>query len=154
MQGRVYRFLSGDSVRTNEPFTHPRIASAGPYWELEALGETSFETIPECYIIWQPSRLIFLARGTGPWILAYGDAECPPVTQGGLALSPDDTLSPATITGESRYAPGPVQPVRESPAWSQWILWGTLLLAAALLSVLAFFIARSMKNSDTAKGGE
>ena len=156
MQGRIYRFLSGDSVRTNDPFTDSRIASAGPHWELEALGETPFGTIPECYVIWQPSRLIFLARGTGPWTLAYGNAECPPVTQGGLTLSPDDTPIPATLTGESRYKSAPVQPDKpqKSPAWSQWILWGTLLLAAALLSVLAFFIARSMKNSDTAEGGE
>ena len=154
MQGRIYRFLSGDSVRTNVPFTDPRIASAGRYWELEAQGELPFGSVPECYVIWEPSQLVFLARGTGPWTLAYGNAQHPPVTQGGLTLSPDDTLITAALTGESRYTPRPAQPAEPLRKWSQWILWGTLLLAAGLLSVLAFFIARSMRGNGATGNGE
>jgi len=148
MQGRIYRFQSGDSVRTNAPFSDSRIASAGRYWELEAQGEMPFGSIPVCYVIWEPSQLVFLARGGGPWTLAYGNSECPPLTQSGLTLSPDDTLIPATLTGESRYTPRPAKPAEPARNWPQWVLWGTLILAAGVLSLLAFFIARSMKNSD------
>jgi ABC-type multidrug transport system permease subunit len=34
----------------------------------------------------------------------------------------------------------------EERSFGAWILWGVLILAAALLSFLAFVIARSMKN--------
>ena len=111
-------------------------------------GERIFAEPPELLIRWKMRELIFLALGKGPWTLAYGNAACGPPEDGLPQLERGDAeLLPALPTGMIRYEPKPRKPVEEEGrSFGVWVLWGVLILAAALLSSLAFVIVRSMKN--------
>ena len=137
-QERLFRINTGAGVRTNTPIA---VSHPGRHWTLSAMGETLFTDIPECYIIWEPLELIFLARGDGPWTIAYGNSSYSHVKENELLLSEEDILLPAIITGESYTVPK--EPDKEKN-WSFWVLWGILIFAAGVLTALAFYIARSM----------
>ena len=58
-----------------------------------------------------------------------------------------DTSASTLPTGLVRYEMKPRKPAEEEGrSFGAWVLWGVLVLAAALLSSLAFAIIRSMKN--------
>jgi hypothetical protein len=147
-QGRetIFRYNSPDGeIQKNSPFP---VSGAAPFWELSIAGERIFTEPPELVIRWKMRELIFLALGKGPWTLAYGNAAYGP-PEGGLPRQldrGDAELLPALPTGLVSYEPRQREPVKEEHAFGQWLLWGVLILAAALLSVLAFVIARSMKK--------
>jgi hypothetical protein len=115
--------------------------SRAPYWELEAAGEAAFSSIPGCRIRWAVYELLFLGRGQGPWTLAWGNGEYGP--QGGLPEAAGAGIEEARPLGASQYRPRAVKAPREG-GWGPLVLWGILLLAAAILSGLAFYIAKSM----------
>ena len=116
----------------------------GPYWEIEALGEQFFTESPVMSVIWETRELIFLARGQGPWILAYGNKDCVPSIST-LSVGEED-IFPAAI--------GKHQLVQKSTAgdsgfnWKHITLWGVLLLSAAALSSLAIYIIKSARNGE------
>jgi hypothetical protein len=139
----IFRYNSpGGEIQKNSPFA---ISGAGPFWEIRSAGERSFTVAPEMVVRWKMRELIFLALGKGPWTLAYGNAAFGPPAEGLPRLEQAAELLPALPTGTARYEPRPQKPMEER-SFGAWILWGVLILAAALLSFLAFVIARSMKN--------
>jgi hypothetical protein len=141
-QERIYRIYSGTSgeLQTNTPFG---LNSPAPYWELEINGERRFESPPDCYIHWEPYELIFLARGPGPWVAAYGNAGYPPLSEDGLALPHGKIFPSAEVVREGAYKPR--DPESGSPVqWSRWVLLGSLILGALGLSGLAVYIAKRM----------
>jgi hypothetical protein len=142
----VYRFASAaGETQKNKAFP---VSSSAPYWQLQALGERAFNEAPELVIRWKMRELVFLAQGEGPWTLAYGNAGCAPPEEGELPQlgDGDEGLLPALPTGLGRYEERKRGRIQEDHAYGVWLLWAVLILAAALLSALAFFIARSMKN--------
>ncbi len=141
----IYRFKEDDSgkVRKNKPF---EVTSRAPYWQIKAAGDLPFATVPEMQIFWEPYQVVWLARGTGPWILAYGNSDYGPVYDNYLNEASDQKTLPASISGEETYTPRPMQIEEQSPAYQQWILWGVLILAVLILSVLAYSMARSMNK--------
>ena len=144
-KGTIYRFkqdLEG-KVRKNKPF---EITSRAPYWQIKALGDLPFATVPEMEITWEPYQVIWLARGTGPWVLAYGNSDYGPVYDNYLSEAEDQKTLPASISGEESYTPRIVLADEPTPAYQQWILWGVLILAVIILSVLAYYMARSMNK--------
>jgi hypothetical protein len=144
---RLYRYrLEDGGERKNGPF---EVSLSAPLWQLEAAGDIPLGSIPVCYPSREIQELVFLARGRGPWTLAYGSQEWGPPSGTGLSAEAADGESggalPAVPTGAARYEK------RESSAgperqWGQWILWTVLVLAAAVLSFLAFTLARSMRR--------
>jgi len=135
---QIFNFNS----RQNKPFN---VSYAGRYWELETTSELPFSSIPDCYIIYGPLELVFLARGQGPWTLAYGNSNVSRLQGNNLTILPEDVLLPATIIEEGIYKH---VPIRSDKKWSVWFLWGTLILATVVLSVLAFYIWRSINKKE------
>jgi hypothetical protein len=141
----IFRYNSpGGGVQKNSPFA---ISGAAPFWEIAMTGERTFTEAPELVIRWKMRELIFLALGKGPWTLVYGNAAFGP-PEGGLpqAEQGNAELLPALPTGLVRYEPRPRERAEEDGSFGAWVLWGVLILAAALLSSLAFVIAKSMKK--------
>jgi hypothetical protein len=142
----VYRLASdrGGFIR-NKPL---EIRSAAPFWRIEAKGESFFSSVPQCVIRWTGRELIFLGRGGGPWTLAFGNRDVPPVEAGGLRVDEylragGGEINAAEITGEIRYRPR--EPGKASGGdWGQWLLWAILIFAVIVLLILAFFTAKSM----------
>jgi hypothetical protein len=150
-RGSLYRFnadtaaASGeerDAVRKNKPWEG---TSRAPYWLLRAEGGLPFASVPVMRLTWEPYRIVFLARGTGPWILAYGNRDYGPVSGSWLGPARDQKLLPASVTGGERYTPRILEAAAEHD-YQQWILWGVLILAVVVLSGLAWFMAKSMKE--------
>ncbi|GHV95301.1 hypothetical protein AGMMS50293_16210 [Spirochaetia bacterium] len=120
--------------------------SAAPFWRIEAQGESVFSSDVECTIHWTAQELVFLGRGAGPWIVAFGNPDW--AASGGLKLEEYPPGAQAEITearllGEGRYRQKHEAP-RPDRDWGQWLLWGILILAVLILLTLAFITAKSM----------
>jgi len=104
---------------------------------------------------WRPDRLLFLVRGAGPFLLAYGNANLnsPPTAGAELLHSAEiagegvpapERLVPAgvvTLGGEERLLP------RSSPpSWRTLLLWGVLGLGVVLVGVLAWRLQRQLRE--------
>ncbi|MCM8599844.1 MAG: DUF3999 domain-containing protein [Candidatus Accumulibacter sp.] len=102
---------------------------------------------------WLPQRLIFAARGAPPFLLAYGSATAKPAVYPVATLVPgyrgagDETLANFPIgrasTGSERVLAGE-RALRTPADWKRWGLWGSLLLAVALLAWMALRLARQL----------
>ncbi|MDY0269100.1 DUF3999 domain-containing protein [Trichloromonas sp.] len=107
---------------------------------------------------WRPDRLLFLVRGTGPFLLAYGNANLnAPLTAGA------ELLHSAEIAGEGvpeaeRLVPGAVVtlggpeallPRLPSPSWRTLSLWAVLGLGVVLVGVLAWRLQRHLRETPT-----
>jgi hypothetical protein len=104
---------------------------------------------PLLAIGWTPARLTFLARGEGPYMLAFGNAEI-----GAAAFDSGDLppLAPGTEAGEAR--PGAVAVLggegqRLAPMridWKTLLLWASLLAGVTLLGLLALHLMRQVQR--------
>jgi hypothetical protein len=151
-RGNLYRFKADTSaaskaersaIRKNKAWEG---TSRAPYWLLRAEGGLPFASVPEMLLIWEPYQVVFLARGTGPWILAYGNRDYGPVSDSWLTPARDQKLLPASVTGGERYTPRTPETAAQRD-YRQWILWGVLILAVIILSGLAWLMAKSMKEN-------
>jgi hypothetical protein len=138
--GPVYRFNEHDTARRNRAFELDRPAR---YWRVSASGEAPFTSAPALVLRWEPRELIFLGRGRGPWTLACGNRDFEPV-QGMLSLSGGETLS-AAEAGGLRYTQRQTT-LKKNSLYQVWILWGSLIFSALVLTALALYIARSMNK--------
>jgi hypothetical protein len=123
------------------------IGYSAPYWELESPG--AMAVLPDCRIRWAVYDLVFLGRGPGPWTLAWGNGDYGP--PGGLSLPPDlrmddPAIENAQALGNPVYRPRAPAGTPATVDWGRFILWGILILAAMVLSGLAFYIAKSMEK--------
>ena len=101
------------------------------------------------------SELLFVARGTPPYLLAFASAR--PLEQGGRegrlvlealeATEAAASISPASLGkrielgGETVLrSPAP------SPPWKTWLLWGVLFLGVAMLALMSRNLLREMKD--------
>ena len=117
---------------------------SGPYWEIEALGELIFTEIPVLSLIWETKELVFLARGEGPWVLAYGNENCGAAES--LFSVGKEVIFPAKI-GLQRYAEQNMN-IDSGAARKEILLWSVLILSAAVLSGLAVYIINTARKKD------
>jgi hypothetical protein len=143
--GTIFRIGEGENMKKNKPWTGP---APYPCWKISSRGGVPFASVPGMLLVWEPLRLVFLARGKGPWILAFGN---PGFTLAGslpLQFQEQETLPASIIAGsEILRQPAPQIPARE-PAWKHWLLWGALILAVAALSAMAWRLARLMRKQE------
>jgi hypothetical protein len=97
---------------------------------------------------WLPHDVVFLARGSGPFTLAYGSSKASPTTALG-AIPPTVTIvnteftPPEPLGGDARLQPAP-------PARTFWtksaILWTVLAIGVGLLAFMAYRLSRELKK--------
>jgi len=121
------------------------------YWRLRSRGPLP-EQSPTLRLGYRPEVMVFLAQGTPPYALVAGSASARRATvpmpelvdalrrDRGQDWQPAPAyLSPATaLAGDAALVPPP--PQRD---WKAWLLWGLLLLGAALVVAFAFSLLRS-----------
>jgi hypothetical protein len=130
------------------------------YWRLvvahaeESVGNSA----PQLEIGWFPDRLLFVARGEGPFLLAYGNASIEPPPMGAEGLLRGAALDEETIkiaiaqAGEPKVLGGdarlrlPKPPPPPLP-WKQWALWAVLVLAVVVLGWLALRLFRQLHTT-------
>ncbi|HEX9652622.1 MAG TPA: DUF3999 family protein, partial [bacterium] len=128
-----------------------------PQWRMtvEQSGGGLGEGQPQLEIGWVPQQLLFVARGEGPFTLAYGNAREQAVEkqpeilsalkqQDAIGIKTAKTGARISLGGESRLRP----PALGSDP-KHWILWGTLILAVLLLGGMARRLLRQMSQETT-----
>jgi hypothetical protein len=141
----VYRIEApGEAPFVNGPVD---VRGRGPYWEIEALGEQLFAEVPRMALLWEAREIVFLARGDGPWTLAYGSGVYGP-PESSLSAEDGTETFPAAL-GRRSYAAPAAGEKAGTERWRQIVLWGILVFAAAVLCGLAVYIIKSAKNGET-----
>lgn len=159
VEGHIYDLaLPGSGNLVNEPISVPPTPERHWRVRISAAGGGIGHGLPRLEVSWIPSEVVFLARGSGPFKLLYGNVDAP-----SLALTPDAILSPmgsqnvpyrslqpgrATLEA-AQLLGGPMRlrPAAPTPDWKQWILWTVLLLGVAVLALMAWRLLKSLVPS-------
>jgi hypothetical protein len=103
---------------------------------------------------WTPDQAVFLARGAGPFVLAFGLARAAPAPDFGVdelirrsERDDQDRIdigaaklgTPVTLRGDAAREVAWYQ-----PDWKRWLLWGVLIGGVALLGYIAFRLVRQL----------
>lgn len=153
-RGSAYRLefdngaLSGLPLAVRAPAAHawrlvPEEADA------DARGSGFGRLPPEVAVGWTPRSLVFLARGEGPFVLAFGSRRVEPLLNDGRRLLGDSVdIVSLPQAGIGAALPG-ADPARALAAtlevpWRQIMLWAVLVAGAGLLGLLAW---RALRQS-------
>lgn len=151
-EGLFYDLRFDDARLTNEDAAIAPVSDR--WWRLEVVSDDGgMGGLPPALSAgWIPLELLFLARGGGPFTLAYGHAAVEPFDQNRHPLlhllsldeherlirwvEPGDAFS---LRGDSALIP-PKAPI----PWKTWVLWSVLGIFVVLLAVMAFRLYRQM----------
>jgi hypothetical protein len=116
--------------------------------------------LPEMKIGWTRQQLYFVARGQGPYTLAYGNAavfgETAPLDpllgrlehqNDSLFIKPARLGSPVELGGPERLKK-PIPP----GLWKVYALWAVLVLGVLLLGAMAWRLYRQMNTAESNRG--
>ena len=112
---------------------------------------------PKLSVGWLPHTLVFAARGSGPFVLAYGSAQAAPGALPIVTLVPgyDERTSAATFgvaTPGANPAPAAEDALRQPVNVKRWLLWGTLGFATLALAWMAIRLSRQMGSAGKPPG--
>ncbi len=129
-------------------------ASSATRREASREGGWKADRLPRLKLGWYAHELVFLARGQGPYTLAYGSAVA--VAAGapleallaGLGTGAGDRITPGTV-GPPRLLGGDraLTPAPRSVPWRQIALWSVLLAAVVGLAVMVLRASREMGSA-------
>ncbi|HET6803284.1 MAG TPA: DUF3999 domain-containing protein [Casimicrobiaceae bacterium] len=104
---------------------------------------------------WVPQEIVFAARGTGPFELAYGSRRSAPGALPIATLIPGYAAAkplPANV-GIATLASAPsivnADALRAPLDVKRWLLWGSLIVASLVLGYMAWRLAQQMKTDAT-----
>jgi uncharacterized protein DUF3999 len=159
------RAHAGDEWRTIVSSGFYRLRGAGPdlvngdvsigtntdrYWRVrvDTRGGGLGNGAPKLKVGWLPHEVVFLARGDGPFTLAYGSADAQALAAGFPTLPKGTNVQRAklaeqeTLGGAARLTPSP----KSLDLFSKTIiLWGVLAMGVGLLTLMALRLLREMK---------
>lgn len=113
---------------------------------------------------WQSDELLFLARGTGPFILAYGSGKLengPTATRSDMVLTAvhqqqgSQFVQTATL-GRNLELGGQralVPPPPPKP-WKTWLLWTVLIAGVIGMAAMAMSLMKDLRKKDEGGGEE
>lgn len=144
----------------DKPLVNPMAHCApnhDPLWRISMNADAAAGQPPMLELGWRPEELIFLGRGAGPYILAFGNGAMAELQneQSGqkkmVLAALRDTRAESLI---QRIEPGPVQtlageqalkPRLSAASWKKMALWAALIGAVALLAVMTRTMYREMQ---------
>jgi hypothetical protein len=125
------------------------------YWQVHVLTAGSLgNAVPALEVRWLPHELYFVARGSGPFQLAFGKAALPAAPSAvdqllGATNGTAGIVVGTTVVGPLRELGGTRQLVVNRPSnWKTWLLWGALLVGVLLLALMAIKLSREMKRAE------
>ena len=104
--------------------------------------------VPSLQIGWVAQKLVFAARGPGPFQLAYGSARAKPAAFAIATIIPgyktdaEFKVKSATL-GEPRILAGAGQ-LRASWDYKKLTLWSSLIFGVGLLALMAYRLSRQL----------
>ncbi len=155
-----YNLKFADTTIRNEPCIFPPTADS--LWRVvviqDGAGLQSDKGALALQLGWQPSELLFVGRGSPPYLLAFGSGklalqEQNPGTgmllQSIQAAPAQQAVSKARI-GKKIQLSGTLalqNPPLPTP-WKKWLLWAVLVLGVTLLAFMARSLLKEMKTAD------
>lgn len=146
--------INGESLST------PLIAVAPGshrYWLLTVEeAENSLGLPPVIEFGWQPRRLVFMAQGDGPFLLAYGSTRVEPTHFQVNALldrfrrEKGKEISPRIITTGAQYALGSeknLRPSLQSLPWRKYLLWTVLFAGVVFIGWMTRKLYKQMQTA-------
>jgi hypothetical protein len=143
-----YRLKSDGEELRNGPV--PVALNADPHWLLRTNPKSGGlgSVAPHLVVEWVPHDVVFVARGTGPFYLAYGSAIADSAAVSLAALPKNVSIASASLSkpqslgGDARLLP-PSEPY----AWKAALLWVVLIAGAALLAWMAFRLSKDFSRT-------
>ena len=106
---------------------------------------------------WTPEELLFIGRGTPPFLLAFGSGKLEQQqnkTDVGMILQAikaeplKQMIKKATLGNRVSLGGDPaLQPPPTRIAWKKWLLWMVLVLGVGLLAVMARSLVKEMNTA-------
>lgn len=127
--------------------------SSDEQWLLRLQGGANGTAEPVLELGWVPHELVFIARGSAPFTLGYGQARVSAAGNYGIEelirRSKRDDAERVQILSAKLGAPTALRGdlVRTRPwysPWQQWLLWTVLVLGVAVLALLAVRLSRQI----------
>jgi hypothetical protein len=103
---------------------------------------------PHLIVEWVPHEVVFVARGAGPFYVAYGSATADAaavslaVLPKNVSIASASLSDPESLGGEDRLKPPPAP-----YAWKAALLWVVLLAGAGLLAWMALRLSKDFSRS-------
>ena len=102
-----------------------------------------------------PQRLVFLARGGGPFTLAWGAAAVQPSALALASLVPGYDPEQPLVAATARIIPAAATALTTTPALqsaanankSKGLLWAVLLIGVAILGGMSFMLVKQMRSA-------
>jgi hypothetical protein len=143
-----YRVNNGDAELHNDPID---IATdADRYWlaRMSAPNGVGAAQPLRLQVAWRPAELTFLARGAGPYLLAYGSSIAPDAESNLRSIPASVAVLPASL-GDERVLGGRsrlIEPPTAFP-WKRVSLWTVLTLCVVVLAVMAYRLSKEMNRN-------
>jgi hypothetical protein len=147
--------------RDGKEIKSPDIAVTGRgerYWllRIEQKGGGVGVRAPDLNIGWVPQRLVFAARGSGPFQIAYGNRTVQSAAYPIATLIPGygtdgELRAKLAVPGEQTVLGGAGQ-LRERVDHRKLLLWASLFLGVALLAWMAYRLSRQMTKTPSGSG--
>lgn len=163
----AYRLRQGEGEVTSPALTVG--VATDRYWLLrfDQRGGGLGAGAPKLEIGWVPHQLVFAARGSPPFQLAYGKRDAKPAaysietlipgyredasariraakagTQQTINVQGAQTLAQTKLGGEARR--------QETVDWKRWSLWGALVFGVLILGAMAWRLVKQLDKSTAA----
>jgi hypothetical protein len=107
---------------------------------------------------WAVQQIVFAARGSGPFVLAYGNpnlaSSALPITSlvPGYGTAKDPLAAAGTVRPEASTALGGAMRLRPAIDLRRATLWGVLLLGVIVLAWMAWRLSKQMQSTPPAQG--
>lgn len=142
-----YRLSSNGGQLRNGPLEVP--TTSDRYWLVRIAQSGNLGAgAPRLEAQWRAHELTFLARGGGPYLLAFGSSA---VTTTGPSFDslPANTpiLDAIPASVQSLGGPERLLAARAPFPWKTTVLWGVLILGVTMLAVMAYRLSRSVGNT-------
>jgi hypothetical protein len=157
-----YRIAQTPTAVAATDATSPPLAVDGRarrYWllRLDPRSGVSGPTAPVLRAGWQVQEIVFPARGRGPFVLAYGKYDATPGALPIDTMIPDyaskRALPESVVVAHTAASVdlGGATRLRKPLETKRWVLWGALLLGAAVLGWMALRLSREMTKGQSAQ---
>jgi hypothetical protein len=140
-----YRMVSGGQEVRNRAL--PIGGSTDRYWLMRIKSNGAIGNgLPMLTAAWEPQRLLFVARGESPFLVAFGSSLVQQAeTSFDALLTSESTANESSVvrpvivhSGALMELGGATRLTAKQPAdWKRWLLWGVLLLGVGVLVWMA-----------------
>ena len=159
-QAIFYRLKMEAVELNNDMITFPQTSDR--FWRLKVLQDGSgiedSRSLPVLQLGWRAHELLFIARGSAPYMLAFGSGQLfnePGKSSSDMILpalkkeKSHQLITPALIGKQLRMGGDKALQVPSPPKpWKKWILWSVLCIGVAVLA----WMARSLYCQMNSKG--